>query len=112
MAVEIVSWYFGALGIALTILFVGIVWYWMKYNNVEEGKMRTAAKFKLIGYLFLLMAAWFMCGVAGYPGAALRPDEANYDMAISIAYLVMLFLFVGFSFVFLGQRQAYKAKLK
>ena len=113
---ELASWFFGITGFVLTLLFLGIVWYWMKYGAVEEGEMKTAANLKMLGYMFLISAVWFMCGVLGPPGSALRPEMVlkygTLDTAIFTAYMLMVFLLVGFLLIFLGQRKACKARIK
>jgi magnesium-transporting ATPase (P-type) len=109
---EIVPPFFGILGSFITIIFFATVWYWMKYNEVENGEMRKAEKWKITGYSLLLMATWFMCGMVAYPGYALRPEKANYEFAIAISYVVMILLLLGFVFLFLGQRKAYLTKLQ
>lgn len=98
------------MGSVTTIIFFATVWYWMKYNELENGEMRKAAKWMITGYSILLMASWFTCGMVANPGYALRPEKANYEFAIPIAYLVMILLLLGFTCLFIGQRKAYLAK--
>lgn len=108
---EIVPPFFGIIGMSLTIIFFATVWYWMKYNEIENSETRKAARWNMTGYSLLLMAAWFMCGIVAYPGYALRPERANYEFAITISYVVMILLLLGFIFVFLAQRKACLTKL-
>jgi magnesium-transporting ATPase (P-type) len=109
---EIVPPFFGIIGVSLTIIFFAAVWYWMKYNEIENGELRKVARWRMTGHSLLLMATWFMCGLVAYPGYALRPEKANYEFAISISYVVMILLLLGFIFVFLAQRKAYLTKLR
>jgi hypothetical protein len=106
---EILAWYFGILGGLLTVLFLGTVWYWMRYSRLEKGAAKKAGNLKMVGYGFLVVASWFTCGIVGPPGSALRPEGMRVENAIGSSYAVMLFLFLGFLFVFLGQRMLYKA---
>ena len=102
--------FFGIIGVSLTIIFFATVWYWMKYIEVEKGEMRKSARWKMTGYSLIFMATWFTCGMFSYPGYALRPEQANYEYATAISYIVMILLLLGFTFIFLGQRKAYLAK--
>lgn len=107
---EIISSFFGIIGVSITIIFFATVWYWMKYNEIEGGEIRKAARWSMTGYSLILMAIWFMCGIVARPGYALRPERANYDFAIPVSYLMMILLLLGFIFVFLGHRKAYLTK--
>jgi hypothetical protein len=109
---EIVSWFFGLMGSLLVIFFLGTVWYWMKYNKVEERRLRTAEKWKILGYLFMIIGIWFTCGVLGPPGTALRPERSYLKSAISMSYMVMTFFVLGFLSIFIGQYKTYKSKQK
>ena len=60
--------YFGVFGSAGVILFVLIVWNWMKLLKLAKGYLRSAAIWSMIGYMFLFFAAWFACGIGGSPG--------------------------------------------
>jgi hypothetical protein len=107
---EILAWYFGILGGLLTVLFLSTVWYWMRYSRLERGAMRKAGDLKVVGYGFLMLASWFMCGIVGPPGSMLRPERMSVESGLGSSYAVMLFLFLGFLLVLLGQRMMYKAK--
>ena len=48
--------YFGVLGTAGTILFILIMWNWMKYHSFATGNRRVALKWNAIGYMFLFFA--------------------------------------------------------
>ena len=107
---KILSCYFGILGGLLTILFLGTLWYWMKYSRLEKGSMRRAGNLKVVGYAFIMLASWFMCGIVGPPGSAARPEIMMVERVVTPSYAVTLFLFLGFLFIFLGQRAVYRAK--
>jgi hypothetical protein len=108
--IEIIPPFFEAVGTVLVVIFFATVWYWMKYDRVEEGGMKKAAKWNITGFAFLLMAVWFVCGMVAFPGYALVPAKANYELANAIAYVIMILLVFGFLLVFLGQRSAYAQK--
>jgi hypothetical protein len=107
---EILSWYFGILGGLLTVLFLGTLWYWMKYSRLEKGAMRRAGDLKVVGYGFIMLASWLMCGVVGPPGSAARPERMIVGSIVTPSYAVMLFLFLGFLLILLGQRAMYRAR--
>ena len=50
---------FDIAGTLVLLLFIGIVWLWAKERIALKGSSTTAADFKLTGYVFMLMAAWF-----------------------------------------------------
>lgn len=107
---KILSCYFGVLGGLLTVLFLGTLWYWMKYSRLEKGRMRKAGNLKVFGYAFIMLASWFMCGIVGPPGSAARPEMMVLNSVVTISYAVMSLLFLGFLFIFLGQLAVYRAK--
>jgi hypothetical protein len=51
--------YFGAFGSAGIILITLIAWNWMKYHALARGYARSAARWNMVGYMFLFFAAWF-----------------------------------------------------
>lgn len=106
----LVSWYFGILGGLMTVLFLGMVWYWMRYGRLEKGTVKRAGDLKVVGYGFLIVASWLMCGILGPPGSAARPEIMIAQGIVTSSYGIMLFLFLGFLFIFLGQRMIYKTK--
>jgi hypothetical protein len=94
----------------LTALFLGTLWYWMKYSQLEKAGMRRAGNLKVVGYAFIMLASWFICGIVGPPGSAARPEIMMVESVVAPSYAVMLFLFIGFLSFFLGQRAMYRAK--
>jgi magnesium-transporting ATPase (P-type) len=110
--IEIIPPVFEAIGTGLVVIFFATVWYWMKYNEIVEHEMKKAAGLNIAGFAFLLMAVWFVCGMVAFPGYALVPAKANYELSNAIAYVVMILLLFGFVLVFLGQRSLYIQKQK
>jgi hypothetical protein len=51
---------FGIGGTLILLSFIGILWLWAKERIALKGSSTTAADFRLVGYLFMLMAAWFI----------------------------------------------------
>lgn len=55
-----------AIGAILILLsFFGILWLWAKERRALQGKSAIAADLKLAGYLFMLSAVWYTCGITG-----------------------------------------------
>ena len=55
---------FGIGGSLILLSFIGMLWLWAKERMALEGSSTIAADFRLIGYVFMLMAAWILCGKA------------------------------------------------
>jgi hypothetical protein len=55
---------FGIGGTLILLSFIGIFWLWAKERITLKSASTTAANFKLVGYVFMLIAAWFLCGKA------------------------------------------------
>ena len=104
---EINTAFFGIAGSLIPIIFFITVWYWMKYNELDDSELKTSAKWKLVGYSVLLMATWFTCGIFSYPGFVFRPEKANLDYAKPIAYVAMILFLLGFLFLLISERKTY-----
>jgi hypothetical protein len=55
---------FGIGGAIILLSFLGVLWLLAKQRMALGGSSTTAADFKLVGYVFMFMAAWFLCGKA------------------------------------------------
>lgn len=88
---------FGIGGTLILLFFIGILCLWAKEHKALKGAPPTAAVFKLVGYLFMLIAAWFTCGIASQPFLKALEGEAP-----SSPILVIIFLVLGWLFLFLG----------
>ena len=62
-----------------------------------KGSSTTAADLKLVGYVFMLIGAWFVCGIAGQPFL-----KAFEGQAPTSPIHVMIFLVLGWLFFFLS----------
>ncbi len=51
---------FGIGGTLILLSLIGILWLWAKERMALNGSSTTAADFKLVGYVFMFMAAWFI----------------------------------------------------
>jgi hypothetical protein len=96
---------FGMGGVLILVLFFSIVWLWMKKVAVLDSREKTAAGFKLIGYLFWMNATWFLCGETGKLHLqAFAGDPAPSPIEI------MVFLVLGWLFVLLGEYKSLQLK--
>jgi hypothetical protein len=88
---------FGIGGALILLFFIGILWLWAKERMALKGTSTAAADLKLVGYVFMLIAAWFICGIAGLPFLKAFEGEAP-----TTPIHVMIFLVLGWLFLFLG----------
>ncbi|UCC41285.1 MAG: hypothetical protein JSV96_07645 [Candidatus Aminicenantes bacterium] len=88
---------FGIGGTLILLFFIGILWLWAKERMALKETSSTAAYLKLAGYMFMLIAAWFICGMASQPFLKALENETPYN-----PILVMIFLVLGWLFLFLG----------
>ena len=51
---------FGIGGILILSSFIGILWLLAQERMALKGSSTTAVDLKLVGYVFMLMAAWFI----------------------------------------------------
>ena len=50
---------FGIGGTLILLSFMGILWFWAKERMALKGLSTVATDFRLVGYVFMLCAAWF-----------------------------------------------------
>ncbi len=50
---------FGIGGTLILLFFLGILWLWAKERMALKGSSTTAADFRMVGYVSMLIAAWF-----------------------------------------------------
>lgn len=88
---------FGIGGTLILLFFIGILWLWAKERMALKGLSTAAADFKLVGYVFMLIAAWYICGIASEPFL-----KALEGQAPTSPVHVIIFLVLGWLFLFLG----------
>ena len=65
-----------------------------------EGLAKTAAEFQLTGYIFLIMAMWYLCG------ALARPFQKAFEGSTpGSPVAIMVFLVLGWLFLFISHYQ-------
>ena len=94
---------FGIGGMLILLFFIGILWFWAKERMALEGASTAAANLKLTGYVFMLIAAWFICGIASQPFLKAL-DEQSPSSPIHVIILLVL----GWLFLFLGHSKSSK----
>jgi len=108
---------FGLIGLLISLLFVGIVWYWGKNRATLVDPAKTAADFQLIGHVFFFAAAISVCGLLGYP-IHINPglyfpekviEAGTLPKMYALGIKVGAYLVFGFFFSFLGIYKAGKS---
>lgn len=94
-----------AIGAILILLsFFGTLWLWAKERRALQGKSAIAADLRLAGYLFMLSAVWYTCGIAGPQWIKAFRDQPPAMDPIS----VMILFALGWLFLFLGHYRSRK----
>jgi len=88
---------FGIGGALILLSFFGILWLWAKERMALKGSFTAAADLKLFGYLFMVIAAWFTCGIGSQPFLKSFDNEGPGN-----PMTVMIFLVLGWFFLFLS----------
>jgi hypothetical protein len=94
---------FGIGGTLILLFFIGILRLWAKERMALQETSTTAADLKLAGYVFMLIAAWFICGIASQPFL-----KALDEQSPSTPIHVIIFLVLGWFFLFLGHSKSRK----
>ncbi|MFG1691127.1 hypothetical protein ACGF5M_03035 [Gemmatimonadota bacterium] len=58
---------FGIGGSLILLSFLGTLWFWAKERVGLEGAMASASNLRLGAYVFFVLAAWFIRGIASQP---------------------------------------------
>lgn len=88
---------FGLGGGLIVAFFLGILWFWAKKHMVLESPAKTAAEYQLTGYVFFLIAMWYLCGELAWPFQEALKDLPRMSPVAIIAYLVLGWLFLFLS---------------
>lgn len=97
-----ISYLFGIGGTLILLSFFEILWLWSKERKTLKNSSATA-DLKLVGYVFMLIAAWFICGMASQPFL-----KALEGIPPSSPIHVVIFLALGWVFLFLGNYKSRK----
>jgi len=96
---------FGIGGTLILLFFFGILWFWAKERMPLKDVSAAAADLKLIGFVFMLIAAWFICGGLSFPFL-----KAMEGVPLSTPIHIMIFLVLGWFFLFMGYYKTGKNK--
>ena len=97
---------FGIGGSIILLLFFGILWFWAKGRRDLKGSVAKAADLKLVGYVFMLIATWFTCGMGGQLMA-----KAFEGVTPGTPLNIMIFFVMGWLFLFLGHYQTREKRI-
>jgi hypothetical protein len=92
---------FGIGGTLILLFFIGILWMWARERRALKDISAAAADLKLVGYVFILIAAWFTCGMASLPFL-----KAYDEMAPATPIHIMVYFVLGWLFLFLSHYKA------
>jgi len=96
---------FGIGGTLILLSFIGILWLWAKEHIDLKGSSTTAADFKLVSYVFMLIAAWFLCGKAADGFVKGLEGLPTMSMMNILILLAMGWVFLFLSDYISGQQQ-------
>ena len=94
---------FGIGGTLILVSFTGILWLWAKERMSLKGSSAAASDFKLVGYVFMLIAAWFICGLGSIPFW-----KAFEGQPQTSPIHIMILLLLGWLFLFLSHYKSRK----
>lgn len=101
--------YYGILGVVILVLFLLIVWHWKQRRPSLPRAAQVAGDLRMVGYLFVVMGTWTLCGIFGVVTYALKPDvmleRGLQSTALMLTAHVMLDFTVGWLFLFLSARR-------
>ena len=94
---------FGLGGGLIVAFFLGILWFWAKRYASLEGAAKMAAEYQLTGYVFFVIAMWYLCGELSWAFQKALKDLPRTSPVAIIAYLVLGWLFLFLSHYKLAQ---------
>jgi len=96
---------FGIGGSLILLSFVGTLWLWAKERMALKGSSTIAADFRVVGYVFMLMAAWILCGKAAQ--GFVKGLEGLPTMSMMN---ILILLVMGWVFLFLSHYKSHQGK--
>ena len=85
---------FGIGGGLIVGFFLVILWYWAKKYTTLKDQERSAAEFQLTGYVFLIIAMWYLCGDLSRPFQRALSDQSLRSPVSTIVYFIFGWLFL------------------
>ena len=113
---QLVPAFFGVGGGLITLFFLGSTWQWARNRSTLTRAGKTGSDLRMVGYIFFVVAAWYLCGIFGIANFVLIPELADkfsvpVGSTINLASVEMVLLVLGWRFTFLGQRIARQAQV-
>lgn len=102
--------YFTSLGTVALVLVALLFWTWLRTTRFSAGPLRSALAWMVAGFVFVLSAAWFACGVGAGPGFLLSTDASMHQpfLATAAAVAGMFSSVVGWVCLLVGFRKILK----
>ena len=101
--------YYGILGTTILVLFLFLVWDWMRRRPTLSEAARIASDLQMVGYYFLVTATYSLCGIFGIVTYALQPQimlaRGLQPAAVMLTSHVMAELTLGWFLLFLASRR-------
>jgi hypothetical protein len=111
---KVISPIFGMGGGLITLAFLGAMWDWARSRPGLSSSAQTGADLGMAGFVFYLIAAWYLCGLLGAPTFLLRPELAltilPENSAISLGTTILICMTLGSVLSFFSRRVALQAK--
>lgn len=102
--------YFGAGGVAILLLFLGVVGTWARLRRGLQEPARGGVDLQALGYLAFVLGAWNVCGSSGMPGWGLYPERVlaagSQVFVVGQLRAAMAFFVLGWLCTLLGLRRA------
>ncbi|MFC2029194.1 hypothetical protein ACFLWA_00520 [Chloroflexota bacterium] len=95
---------YGVAGGLILAFFLAILWFWAKRRATLAGPAKTAADLQLTGYVFLLIAMWYLCGDLSRPY-----QKALSDLPLSSPISTIVYLVLGWLFLLLSHYKSVRA---
>lgn len=95
---------YAILGTFILLFFFGVLWLWAKERKTLTSIQAVAADYRLIAYVFLLLGAWFTCGIV----APSFDNSLAEQPPITDPIIVMIYFVLGWMFLFLSHYKSSK----
>jgi hypothetical protein len=93
--------FFGLAGASTLVLFLALVWFWARRRKTLEDSAKASADLQLVGYVFFILATWFLCG-----NFSIHFSEDLTRFTPRSPVDVMIYLVLGWLFLFLSHYKA------
>jgi hypothetical protein len=98
-----ISSLFGIGGGLILVFFLTSMWLWGKKRSSLDESARSAADLQLVGYVFLAIAMWYLCGDLSRPY-----QKALLELPQGSPIMVIVYLVLGWLFTLLSQYKSIK----